>query len=84
MNVWCTFRSKFLVSKQQEHATNLNSLYYSVGPNVNNLWSGTGKIRAKAKMFLHSYEKITTVNSTIENHRQWRTTRKDIAEFLEK
>ena len=24
-----------------------------------------------------------TVNSTIENHRQWRTTRKDIAEFLE-
>ena len=27
--------------------------------------------------------KHSTVNSTIENHRQWRTTRKDIAEFLE-
>ena len=26
---------------------------------------------------------LNTVNSTIENHRQWRTTRKDIAEFLE-
>ena len=24
-----------------------------------------------------------TVNSTMENHRQWRITRKDIAEFLE-
>ena len=24
-----------------------------------------------------------TVNSTIENHRQWRITRKDIAKFLE-
>ena len=26
---------------------------------------------------------IGTMNSTMENHRQWRTTRKDIAEFLE-
>ena len=27
--------------------------------------------------------KENTVNSTMENHRQWRITRKDIAEFLE-
>ena len=29
------------------------------------------------------YDRKATVNSTIENHRQWRTTRLDIAEFLE-
>ena len=26
---------------------------------------------------------VVTVNSSMENHRQWRITRKDIAEFLE-
>ena len=49
---------------------------------------GGGKIEENGPYVLNEYTLFTfsvtnTMNSTMENHRQWRITRKDIAEFLE-
>ena len=57
---------------KEDHYTLVHTKYESSGP------CGFGE-----DFFMFSHCKSSTVNSTMENHRQWRITRRDIAEFLE-